>query len=136
MSAVSIRLIPASRHSSTCRRASAAPVDPTLAKSPLPPKVIVPSDRHDTRRPLRPSWRYSIRHSSQVGSRNDIGGDLRALAESCRRSSRLWSMEITTEPRMVTRPDLPYVGIRVVTPFRGMLGVRDELLAEAKAQVA
>ena len=45
-------------------------------------------------------------------------------------------MEITTEPRVVTRPDLPYVGIRVVTPFRGMLGVRDELLAEAKAQVA
>ncbi len=39
-------------------------------------------------------------------------------------------MEIIEGPTVVTRPEIPYVGIRVVTPFRGMLGVRDELLAE------
>jgi effector-binding domain-containing protein len=39
-------------------------------------------------------------------------------------------MEIIREPRIEQRPDLHYLGIRVVTPFRGMLKVRDELLAE------
>jgi hypothetical protein len=39
-------------------------------------------------------------------------------------------MEILEGPTVETRPDIPSVGIRVVTPFRGMLGVRDELLAE------
>ena len=39
-------------------------------------------------------------------------------------------MEILDGPGVETRPDIPYVGIRVVTPFRGMLGVRDALLAE------
>ena len=39
-------------------------------------------------------------------------------------------MEILEGPTVETRPEIPYVGIRVVTPFRGMFGVRDELLAE------
>lgn len=30
---------------------------------------------------------------------------------------------------------IPYVGIRVVTPFRGMLAARDRLLAEARAGI-
>ena len=34
---------------------------------------------------------------------------------------------------MEERPAIPYVGIRVITPFRGMLAVRDPLLAEARA---
>jgi hypothetical protein len=33
------------------------------------------------------------------------------------------------------RPAIPYVGIRVTTPFRGMLAVRDRLLAEARAEI-
>jgi hypothetical protein len=33
------------------------------------------------------------------------------------------------------RPAIPYVGIRVTTPFRGMLAVRDRLLAEARAGI-
>jgi effector-binding domain-containing protein len=39
-------------------------------------------------------------------------------------------MELIEPPRVEQRPELPYVGIRVVTPFRGMLKVRDELLSE------
>ena len=35
--------------------------------------------------------------------------------------------------RIVQRPELPYVGIRQVTPFRGMLKVRDDLLLELYA---
>jgi hypothetical protein len=42
-------------------------------------------------------------------------------------------MEIVESPRVEERPALPYVGLRVVTPFRGMLAVRDRLLAEARA---
>lgn len=41
-------------------------------------------------------------------------------------------MEIIEGPTVVTRPEIPTVGIRVVTPFRGMLGVRDDLLAEVR----
>src|SRR5262245_27066193 len=52
--------MPASRHMSTWRRAASTSVLPTLAKFPRPPKVIVPSDSADTRRPDRPSWRYSM----------------------------------------------------------------------------
>src|SRR5215469_12743579 len=59
-SAVSIRFTPASRHMSTWRRAPLASVAPTARNPPRPPKVIVPSVSADTRRPLRPSWRYSI----------------------------------------------------------------------------
>jgi effector-binding domain-containing protein len=39
-------------------------------------------------------------------------------------------MELIEPPRVDRRAELPYVGIRVVTPFRGMLKVRDELLSE------
>src|SRR5580693_3818295 len=60
-SAVSIRLTPASRHMSTWRSASSTSVEPTSANSPVPPNVIVPMVSTDTRRPDRPSARYSMR---------------------------------------------------------------------------
>jgi hypothetical protein len=41
-------------------------------------------------------------------------------------------MEIIESARVEQRPEIPYVGIRVVTPFRGMLAVRDRLLTEAR----
>ncbi len=44
-------------------------------------------------------------------------------------------MEIVEPPRVEERPAIPYVGIRVITPFRGMLAVRDRLLAEARAGI-
>src|ERR1700684_1145739 len=44
-------------------------------------------------------------------------------------------MEIVEPARVDERPAIPYVGIRVVTPFRGMLAVRDGLLAEARAGI-
>ena len=37
-------------------------------------------------------------------------------------------MQIIQPPRVEQRPEKAYVGIRVVTPFRGMLRARDELL--------
>jgi effector-binding domain-containing protein len=37
-------------------------------------------------------------------------------------------MEIVSGPSVVELPDRPTLGIRVVTPFRGMFAVRDELL--------
>ncbi|MBA3843591.1 MAG: GyrI-like domain-containing protein [Actinobacteria bacterium] len=42
-------------------------------------------------------------------------------------------MEILAPPRVEQRPERVYLGIRVVTPFRGMLKVRDELLREVRA---
>ena len=45
-------------------------------------------------------------------------------------------MEIVRPARVEERPERPYVGIRVVTPFRGMLGVYDDLLKELSAWVA
>ena len=45
------------------------------------------------------------------------------------------TMEIIHVPRVETRRETPYVGIRTVTPFRGMLAVRDDLLAEVSAWV-
>ena len=39
-------------------------------------------------------------------------------------------MQIIQPPRVEQRPEKACLGIRVVTPFRGMLRVRDELLAE------
>lgn len=39
-------------------------------------------------------------------------------------------MELIEPPRVVTRSETRYLSIRVVTPFRGMLRVRDELLRE------
>jgi len=44
-------------------------------------------------------------------------------------------MEIVEPPNVEERPAIPYVGIRVVTPFRGMLAARDRLLAEARAAI-
>ena len=41
-------------------------------------------------------------------------------------------MEIIEPARVEQRPERMYVGIRVVTPFRGMLKVRDELLQEVR----
>jgi hypothetical protein len=45
-------------------------------------------------------------------------------------------MEIVEPARVEERPAIPYVGIRVITPFRGMLAVRDRLLKEARAQIS
>jgi effector-binding domain-containing protein len=39
-------------------------------------------------------------------------------------------MELIVEPAVVHRPVQPTLGIRVVTPFRGMLAVRDRLWEE------
>ena len=44
-------------------------------------------------------------------------------------------MEIIAGPAVVTRPDRHYAGIRLVTPFRGMLAVRDRLLGELYERV-
>jgi effector-binding domain-containing protein len=45
-------------------------------------------------------------------------------------------MEVIRPPQVVSRLERTYVGKRVVTPFRGMLRVRDELLAELDAWAA
>ena len=39
-------------------------------------------------------------------------------------------MDLLEPPRVVERPEADYLGIRVVTPFRGMLSVRNELIDE------
>lgn len=39
-------------------------------------------------------------------------------------------MDILEGPRVVEKPDTSYAGIRLVTPFRGMLAVRDRLMAD------
>ena len=39
-------------------------------------------------------------------------------------------MDLLAPPRVVDRPRIDCLGIRVVTPFRGMLGARNELLDE------
>lgn len=44
-------------------------------------------------------------------------------------------MEIVEPARVEERPEIPYVGIRVITPFRGMLAARDRLLEEARAGI-
>jgi hypothetical protein len=48
------------------------------------------------------------------------------------RSYTVVRMEIVEPAKVEERPEIPYVGIRVITPFRGMLAVRDRLLAEAR----
>jgi effector-binding domain-containing protein len=48
---------------------------------------------------------------------------------------RLDLVEIITPPRVEQRPERVYLGIRVVTPFRGMLKVRDELLKEVRGWI-
>ncbi|MEU4294367.1 GyrI-like domain-containing protein [Kribbella sp. NPDC026596] len=42
-------------------------------------------------------------------------------------------MDLLEPPRVVERPPQDYLGIRVVTPFRGMLSVRNELIDELSA---
>ncbi|TCO20448.1 GyrI-like small molecule binding protein [Kribbella steppae] len=37
-------------------------------------------------------------------------------------------MDLLEPPRVVERPEQDYLGIRVVTPFRGMLSTRNELI--------
>jgi len=44
-------------------------------------------------------------------------------------------VEIVEPARVEERAEVPYIGIRVITPFRGMLGVRDRLLAEARSGI-
>jgi hypothetical protein len=44
-------------------------------------------------------------------------------------------MKIVEPPRVEERSAIPCVGIRVITPFRGMLAARDRLLAEARAGI-
>jgi hypothetical protein len=44
-------------------------------------------------------------------------------------------MEIVEPARVEERPAIPYVATRVITPFRGMLSVRDGLLEEARAAI-
>jgi hypothetical protein len=44
-------------------------------------------------------------------------------------------MEIVEPAGVEERAEVPYVGIRVITPFRGMLATRDQLLAEARTGI-
>jgi hypothetical protein len=44
-------------------------------------------------------------------------------------------VEIIEPARVEERPAIPYLGIRVITPFRGMLAARDRLLTEACAGI-
>src|SRR6204780_650474 len=44
-------------------------------------------------------------------------------------------MEIVEPAREEARAAIPFVGIRVITPFRGMLAARDRLLAEARTAI-
>ncbi|MCM3781081.1 GyrI-like domain-containing protein [Microbacterium hydrocarbonoxydans] len=46
------------------------------------------------------------------------------------------AFEIHDGPRIETRPERQTLGIRIVTPFRGMLAVRDSLIAELSAWLA
>jgi hypothetical protein len=61
-----------------------------------------------------------------------ISGPLVPLGVDPVRSYTVVRMEIVEPARVEQRPAIPYVGIRVITPFRGMLAVRDRLLAEAR----
>jgi effector-binding domain-containing protein len=42
-------------------------------------------------------------------------------------------VEIVEAPAVVSKPERHYAGIRVVTPFRGMFAVRDQLMKELYA---
>jgi len=44
-------------------------------------------------------------------------------------------VEIVESARAGERAEIPYVGSRVVTPFRGMLATRDRLLTEVRAGI-
>jgi effector-binding domain-containing protein len=41
-------------------------------------------------------------------------------------------LDILVPPHVEERDEIPYCGIRVVTPFRGMLSARDQLIAELR----
>jgi hypothetical protein len=45
-------------------------------------------------------------------------------------------VEIVDPPRVEERPEVPYLGIREVTPFRGMVKRSDELLVQARRALA
>src|SRR5215210_4597930 len=60
MSAVSIRLTPASRQMSICCRAALTSRWPTGLAHPVPPNPIVPRVMVEIIRPDRPSCRYSM----------------------------------------------------------------------------
>jgi hypothetical protein len=44
-------------------------------------------------------------------------------------------MEIVEPAKVEERSVIPYVGIHVITPFRGMLATRDRLLSEARTGI-
>jgi hypothetical protein len=44
-------------------------------------------------------------------------------------------MVIVDPAKVEERPAIPYLGMRVVTPFRGMLAVRDRLLTDTHAAI-
>jgi hypothetical protein len=50
-------------------------------------------------------------------------------------SYTLVRMEIVESATVEERPAIPCLGIRVITPFRGMLAVRDRLLTEAREAI-
>src|SRR3712207_4099227 len=101
MLAVSKRLIPASRHMSTCLLAPATSVEPAFLKAPPPPKVIVPRVRAETNKPDLPSLRYSMGSSScwRMG-KPSMGGTVQ-----CSRSNRP-RVSLTLKASV-----LPYVGV-------------------------
>src|SRR5829696_4645030 len=88
MLAVSKRLIPASRHISTCLLAPETSVAPTLLKPPCPPKVIVPRVSAETNKPERPRRRYSI-GSSLRGWTNNVLASLARCVLRCGVMQRL-----------------------------------------------
>jgi effector-binding domain-containing protein len=45
-------------------------------------------------------------------------------------------VELIEPPRVEALPERPYLGIRTVTPVRGMLGVRDTLFGELRSWLA
>jgi GyrI-like small molecule binding protein len=51
------------------------------------------------------------------------------------RSSTVEPVEIIEPASVEMRPAIPYVGIRLKTPFRGMLATRDRLLEDARAAI-
>lgn len=55
------------------------------------------------------------------------------VSGSTPRDHGLMAFEILDGPRIERRPALPTLGIRVVTPFRGMLAARDSLITELSA---
>jgi hypothetical protein len=58
-----------------------------------------------------------------------------ALCVDRTRSGTVEGVEIVEPARVEERAEIPYVGIRVVTPFRGMLAARDQLLTEVRAGI-